>query len=596
METELRKFRHEAGTLSKLPAPVNGFNSYSASLDCISNLGSHSRAILNQYTIKALLAYQANQYDAGEGGILAMVQGGEANFTAEVTTISCSCEARMPSGETYIFRLGGRGKLQGLSVVDKDSAPKALPTLNKLDQTAIYAMLLFRLSKQPAANQFREDMEAFKTAYLTRMNLEDVPQNLWYRICDAVDTALEEEIIKCKTDMGNIAPLAMTEVNDPTINGISIFGYPTFLNQDAGPGTESAFVAFGVAAKEFAAWAQSRSWSPDEEQLIPDFDPDFPVSKDAIKIAHRFVTTNSDRRPMVNFLWRGKSSAGKSTGVECIAALLHTPLLRMTCHTSMETQDFLSNFVPNTDSAAAAQKDLPSYEDLLYDPDWAYEKLTGEHIEGVDGKRLMEAYNTAVTALSSQKEARFKHVESPFVRALERGYIIEIQEISRIRDPGVLVGLNEYDRKGARIPRVDGSYAVRDPKAMVIYTDNVGLVSCRPVDPSVLRRMAMILDARDLCKEDILARVEYNTGFENKQILNDMYNTFTAIEEHCRNQNIVDGSLTVTELEMWAQCVKADGYSHVYENCIDCVISKATANREEQDEIISSILSMATAK
>lgn len=47
---------------------------------------------------------------------------------------------------------------------------------------------------------------------------------------------------------------------------------------------------------------------------------------ETLKIARRFVNSRNNKRPMNNFLWRGITSYGKSTGVEMVAALLHTPL------------------------------------------------------------------------------------------------------------------------------------------------------------------------------------------------------------------------------------------------------------------------------
>ena len=54
---------------------------------------------------------------------------------------------------------------------------------------------------------------------------------------------------------------------------------------------------------------------------------------------------------MNNFMWRGITSYGKSTGVELMAGFLNIPLLRMTCNSTMETQNFLSDIIPDTDGA-----------------------------------------------------------------------------------------------------------------------------------------------------------------------------------------------------------------------------------------------------
>lgn len=84
--------------------------------------------------------------------------------------------------------------------------------------------------------------------------------------------------------------------------------------------------------------------------MIPSFPDDYPLPPEAVKIARRFVGTKDSKRPMRNFLWRGITSYGKSTGVEMIAAMLGIPLLRVTCNSTMETQNFLSDFVPDSGS------------------------------------------------------------------------------------------------------------------------------------------------------------------------------------------------------------------------------------------------------
>ena len=174
---------------------------------------------------------------------------------------------------------------------------------------------------------------------------------------------------------------------------------------------------------------------------------------------------------------------------------------------------------------------------------------------------------------------------------MSRGYICEIQEASRIKDAGVLVGLNEFDRPGSIIPLTNGGYTTRHPDAMCVYTDNVGYASCRPLDPSVIRRFSFIIDSFTMKDAQILNRVVYNTGFKDKTLLRKMLTVWKTLQNYCKEHEIDEGSVSVTELEMWAACVKADGYENVYNNAIDCVISKATSVADEQKELIDSVLS-----
>ncbi len=367
-----------------------------------------------------------------------------------------------------------------------------------------------------------------------------------------------------------------------------VFGKcPTLQPRSGAPGRMAR--TFGEAKAEFSGWAARKAWTPEEEELIPSFPDDYPIAQDTLKIARRFVHTHNAKRPMVNFLWRGVTSIGKSTGVEMIAALLHTPLVRVTCHSTMETRDFLSEFVP--DNGDAYTGPIPGVEEMYIDPEQTYKKITGSELPDATADDCLKELLNRMSRNTGA--ARFKHVESPYVKALENGWICEIQEISRIKDPGVLVGLNEYDRPNAVIPLVDGSFAHRHPDALCVYTDNVGYVSCRPVDPSVLRRMAFVIDSYELPKSMVLDRIRYNTGFADESKLNLMYRVWLGISKYCQEHDITEGSCSVTELEMWVQAVLADGGDNLYSNCVDCVVAKATSVLSEQKEIKAACLDLA---
>lgn len=418
-----------------------------------------------------------------------------------------------------------------------------------------------------------------------------------YRLCDAVYWAVEKgDAIKLTVTGGTIRTLRQQDVTSGTLFTEDVlcgWAQPMYLfGANANRATNTvANVTFGAAKAMFQSWREKLQWTEEERKFIPKFPDDFIVMPEAIQLAKLYVNTHNNKRPMVNFMWRGITSYGKSTGVSLIAALLDTPLLHMTCNTDMETQNFLSEFVPDT--GGQEPKDIPSFDEIAYDPESAYEKLTGEYVEGITPQQCLDAFAEAMQAAGREgSNSRYKIVEANFIKALAKGYICEIQEVSRIRDPGVLVGLNEYDHPGAFIPLVDGRFVQRHPNALVFYTDNVGYASCRPIDPSVLRRMAYIIDSYDMPKEKVIERVVYNTGFDDLDMLDKMYDLWNAIDEHCKNREITEGCVSVTELEMWCQTVMAEGktYQSLREACIRCVVAKATSVKSEQDELISSVV------
>ena len=46
----------------------------------------------------------------------------------------------------------------------------------------------------------------------------------------------------------------------------------------------------------------------------------------------------------------------------------------------------------------------------------------------------------------------------------------------------------------------------------------------------------------------------------------------------------------MTELEMWALAVKVDNMSNIKDYCRDCVVAKATSDRQEQEAIMADVV------
>lgn len=417
--------------------------------------------------------------------------------------------------------------------------------------------------------------------------LEEEKSKLWW-VNDYIYQKILDGSIKINIpDDGNIDMLSKRTISSGSLNGDVIYGTPDILVGNSKKNKKTKKLTVESAKKEFASFINSHNWSDDERMLIPQFPDDFPIPPEVAKMAKRYIASKSDKRPMVNFMWRGITSYGKSTGVEVMACILDMPLLRMTCHTDMVTQDFLSDFVPDT-SAAANTDNLPDFETIQFDPEMAYEMLTGTRDENATEDMCLKAYGEAVAKRNSSSP-HFVHVMSNYVKALTKGYIVEVQEVSRIKDAGVLVGLNEYDRPNSVIPLLDGSYARRNENAICIFTDNVGYNSCRPVDPSVLRRMSFIIDSYELPKEMVIDRIKYNTGFDDDEIIEDCYNLWNDFSQYCQEHDITQGAVSVTELEMLVMTIKYDGISNILENITDTLVSKATSDYEERQELLDFI-------
>ena len=594
-------------TTNRLPSPWNSLPKYVTNIDAIShryhNVQTQNqsltalKATLMPYVVEALLAESGANIRKEQPCLIHISSADDESWYAaeaidpDSGKVVCADMRRRGSHlELRVAIQSADGRLEA----NKDGIPCSSKQKSPIDLLTMYMVIMATMREAYA--------DVDETWNKALQVVRDAQSNV-LSVDDATPVYMLSDMFYCIIRDGNTGPAGfnllvpggnfdvLTPIavkSGPYKDGELLYGTSRVFIPSGGKAKKATSLTFGEAKTEFAAWAASRKWTEEEERMIPVFPDDFPVMPEAVKVARRFVNSIGDRRPMVNMLWRGITSYGKSTGVEMIAAFLHTPLLRETCHTNMETQDFLSNFVPDN---GAPVESLPkvTVEEMFCDPAAAYLKLTGtKNPNATDDDCLHEMM--ALAARQGGGQARFKHVESNFVKAMARGYICEIRECSRIKDAGVLVGLNEYDRPGSIIPLVDGSCTTRHPEALCIYTDNVGYASCRPLDPSVIRRFAFILDSFTMSEKMVMERVKYNTKFEQKALLGRMYKTWKNLQEYCDSHEYNEGSVSVTELEMWASCTKADGYENLYQNAIECLIAKATSVQDEQKELINNVL------
>lgn len=220
-----------------------------------------------------------------------------------------------------------------------------------------------------------------------------------------------------------------------------------------------------------------------------------------------------------------------------------------------------------------------------------YTSVVMEFQKSIYEKKL-ESLEMVAGKVSAESEGKnpgpqFKMIIAPYMKAMTRGYMVEIQEASRIRDSGVLVSLNEFDRPGAIMHLANGKPVVRHKDAIQVTTDNVGFSSCRPLDPSFIRRNGFIIDSYDMAEDVIKYRVKANTGVTDDALVNLAYKLWLSVRETCAQNSITDGSTSPVELERFVQAVKYDGEESLAANLDDCIISKATSSIEDQKIIRS---------
>ena len=580
--------------LSRLPQPYSTWPAKSDAPEHRSKLNvGTATAPLNAYIVRALLEYADIQNCE-----IGVVKVAEESYASQWTRAD---------GKTIVAHATGNGVLTAGIRDPLTGTIEALPQLaasNEFNSASIIILyMLIQADKNAAAGETGQTithgiLQAARDEYAQNHVLSETLVRV---VNDDVYHVLANGVISPSIRGGNVSKFTDRRLtNNEFASGEIVCGHPDILvPQAASAAGSTGRMTVGDAKALAEPYTSTLQWTPEEEAMIPSFEDDKEVPPEVMTILNRFLASREWKNPLNNPCWRGITAYGKSTGVKILACILHTPLVWMTCATTTEVEDFLSKHVPNTSDRAADVdcSDLPTYEDIGFDPEYAYETITGRKLEGATENDALKAYAIAVGKRLAEAKNPFKIVESDFVRALVNGYIVEVQEFSRIRDSGTLVGLNNFNEPGSVIPLVDGRHVRRHRNAMVVWTDNIGYTSCRKVDGSVLRRMSYIIDSSEMPKERALRRIKKNTGCNEDSFLGRMYDVWSKIGQYCKDHDITDeGTCSLTELESWVALTMLEGREAIVETCKQAVVSKLSSDPDTQKELMDSCVEPALSK
>ena len=365
-----------------------------------------------------------------------------------------------------------------------------------------------------------------------------------------------------------------------------------------------------------------RTLSALELSLIPKLPEWYIIPPEVVDICKHAQKTTGRPMQMRNFLLRGPAGTGKTMGAKTIAAGLGLPYMKYTCSANTEIFDFTGMIFPETDAVSTGSPELdrereilksmggisyanvaklmrfPDLDDMDYDPAGVYQALTG--VENLAAtvqdcmSVVLEKVTEKVQALSKRAENRqssgqnYTYVETDFVKALKHGYLVEVQEPSTIIQPGVLVGLNSLLEQEGSITLPTGEIIRRHPDTVVIVTTNVSYEGCRQMNQSVVDRMSLVKDINLPEPEVMVQRAMAVTGCADEYLVSQMVQVVNDMADYCRKNSITDGACGMRSLIDWV--ISAEISGDPYLSAKYTVISKATADEEDREALITTIL------
>lgn len=423
---------------------------------------------------------------------------------------------------------------------------------------------------------------------------------------------------------GNLMRVSQTQLDSGVFTPTSVIAGEFTIFAKTGPAVISKATTV-IEHSDFIGKYQlnaGRKLSALEMSLVPKLPEWYIIPVEVADICKHAQATKGKPTQMRNFLLRGPAGTGKTMGAKAIAAGLGLPYMKYTCSAGTEIFDFVGMVFPETDSVSTGDIELdrerellksmgginyanvaklmhlPDLDDMDYDPAGVYQMLTGVENPGATSQDCMgivlDKVTEKVQALSKRGEnpggssQTYTYVETDFIKALKHGYVIEVQEPSTIMQPGVLVGLNSLLEQEGSITLPTGEIIQRHPDAVVIVTTNVSYEGCRNMNQSVVDRMSLVEDIELPAPEVMVQRAMAVTGCADEYLVSQMVQVVNDMADYCRKNSITDGSCGMRSLIDWIVSTEISGDPYV--SAKYTVISKATADEEDRESLISTVL------
>lgn len=324
---------------------------------------------------------------------------------------------------------------------------------------------------------------------------------------------------------------------------------------------------------------EGRKFTKVEEQMIWRKPASHKTSQEELRIASEIKNNWLDpEMKIMNVLLEGDAGSGKTQLARALSDDLHLPYTKVTCFADMDKTDIFGALLPvvSTDSnddqellEAIYQTD--SLQEVLsviqkhfqIDPDQAKERLS----------KLIERIDHAETTTNIE----YKFYPSEIVRAMQKGYLLEIQEPTVIRDASVLVALNSALEPNGLL-NIPTGIIRRHPDCVVIITTNRNYQGNRPLNES-LRDRVQHAEKMDLPSIEIMIeRAMAKTNFTDHEYLEIMAEIIRLLDETAK-ANAIKGVAGMRSYFFWVNSLKQE--QDPLESIFPKVLYKLTTDETE---------------
>ncbi len=580
----------------KLPTPFDTVtNNVRTDISSIHNKTRTTKSTLHSATLSAILAYME-------------LEASPTTAKGAIGTQNDFIIGEYPShnvGETHIVVFNKNNGKFTAGVFTSNSTPSiySLKEDGNSSSALIFALMPILLTDNEFSEEYSKLLDCKKDGFTDMDKAEECA----FILCDNVYRRIENSnslgdagVKTAIPNTGNVQIFSQLSLDSNTYSPSSVI-VGSFEVMKVGVTPTSATVLtkhddftgkYGLSVRNFTA---------SESELIPTLPSWYIIPPEVVSICRHAQATTASSQPMRNFMMRGPAGTGKTEGAKAIAAGLGLPYVHITCSANTEIFDLLGQMLPDVDGTQAdcvTSDELPTFDDIRFDPPTAYEKLSGVYDESVTENMVYDKLVEVITQKTKselseenpkeESHQRFKYVDTPFVKSMRYGYVVELQEPSIIANPGVLVGLNSLLDRCAAITLPTGERITRHPDTVVVVTTNNDYAGCKSMNQSVISRMNLVMDIDSPDADVLTKRVSGITGCSDISVIRKMAETVKSIADRCRETMITDGCCGVRELISWVQSYMICG--NALEAAKYTVLASVSSDAENRAEILDSCL------
>lgn len=324
---------------------------------------------------------------------------------------------------------------------------------------------------------------------------------------------------------------------------------------------------------------EGRKFTKVEEQMIWRKPASHKTSQEEVRIASEIKNNWLDpEMKIMNVLLEGDAGSGKTQLARALSADLQLPYTKVTCFADMDKTDVFGALLPVVSTDVDEDQELL---EAIYQTDSLQEVLsvieTHFQISADKAKQRLSKLIERTNQEELPTSVEYKFYPSEIVRAMQKGYLLEIQEPTVIRDASVLVALNSALEPNGLL-NIPTGIIRRHPDCVVVITTNRNYQGNRPLNES-LRDRVQHAEKMDLPTiEVMIERAIAKTGFADYDYLEIMAKIIRLLDETAK-ANAIKGVAGMRSYFFWVNSLRQG--QNPLESIFPKVLYKLTTDETE---------------